>query len=66
MTSAAEQGWTPELFSERMASSQFPSPRIAIHNNETPDITPPFFEQLVLELHHGHLEDNSTRCKPFT
>jgi hypothetical protein len=32
----------------------------------TPNITPPFFEQLVLELQHGHLEDNSTRCKPIT
>jgi hypothetical protein len=32
----------------------------------TPDITPPFSEQLVLELQHGHLANDSTPHKPMT
>jgi hypothetical protein len=32
----------------------------------TPDITLPFFEQLVLELQHGHLDNDWTLYKPMT
>jgi hypothetical protein len=32
----------------------------------TPDITPPFSEQLVVELQHGHLEDDPTPHNPTT
>jgi hypothetical protein len=32
----------------------------------TPDITPPLFEQLVLKLQHGHLDNDSTPHKPMT
>jgi hypothetical protein len=32
----------------------------------TPDITPPFSEQLVLELQHGHLDKDSTPHKLMT
>jgi hypothetical protein len=32
----------------------------------TPNNTPPFSEQLVLELQHGHLEDDPTPHNPMT
>jgi hypothetical protein len=32
----------------------------------TPDITPPYSEQLLLELQHGHLEDDLMPHNPTT
>jgi hypothetical protein len=31
----------------------------------TPDITPPFSEQLVLELQHGHLDNDSDSTQTY-